>query len=101
MLTAFLKIYWNKLKNSSVYKTLINNWFLVAFFLVLSILLLKSYFAILFIFVYGFYLFKTEKKILYISLIIIFLCIIRYTFIEIKYESENIDSVIGYVKDVK
>ncbi len=101
MLTAYRKIFWNKLKNSSAYKALLNNWFLVAFFLLLFIIAYKCIVAVFLFIAYALYLFKKNRMIFYAGLTVTLLFITRFAYEEKKYEPAPVDDAIGFVTDVK
>jgi competence protein ComEC len=101
MLTAYRKICWNRLKRSSVYKALLNNWFLAGLFLVLAIASYKSVLALGILLVYSRYLYKQDKRIFLIGIVITAIFAGRFAYMKLTYRVVSTDEVIGYVRDVK
>ena len=91
MFRVYPKIFLNKLKNTSVYKVLLNNIFLVAIFVLFFLLLLNNILALLPFGIFGYYLYRRNKIILRGALIIIIIIFVHYLFLEVTVKSD-IDS---------
>lgn len=91
MCRVYPKIFLNKLKNTSVYKVLLNNIFLVAIFVLFFLLLLNNILALLPFGIFGYYLYRRNKIILRGALIIIIIIFVHYLFLEVTVKSD-IDS---------
>lgn len=94
MLVVFLKTYFNKLKNSSVYKSLLNNYFIIGFYLLLFLFTLNNLLAIIIFTIYGLYIFKKSKIISYLSFCLIIMVLARFLYLEsiTTYQEKNMEA---------
>ena len=86
-----------KLKTTSLYRLLVNNLFLIAFGIILTLLFLDSFFFIIFLVLYLVYLYKKNRKIMIINLI---LCILVFCLFLLKKQiifDKSLTTFKGYV----
>lgn len=102
MLVVFLKTYFNKLKNSSAYKALLNNYFIIGFYLLLFLITLNNLWAFIILAIYGVYIFRKNKLISYLSLGLMIIILARFIYFESisEYHENNIEEgkVVELVK---
>lgn len=101
MLMEYLKIFITKLKNSYVYKQLINNYFLLAFFILLILITLNHIIGIVLLIGYSIYLLEKDKILLNLSLILSFLIIGSYFYLEFTMNNNNIIFNHGKVVEIE
>lgn len=97
MWKEYLRLYINKLKNSSLYKEFLNNYFLISFFIVLGLLSKSSTIWLIILFIYCIYLARTSKNILIISLLIFGIIFIKKIIIDNNYYELKDNEIIGEV----
>lgn len=85
-----------KLKTLLLYKTLLNNYFLVAIFLFLVIFSFQHYLLILLLIIYGIYLYKQSKIIFIFSIVISIICLCTYVIIG-NYKIKEQDKYLGQI----
>lgn len=95
-----MKIYISKLKNSSVYKELLNNFFLLSIYILLFLLSFIYYLCIVFVIIYSYYLFKNSKIILKVSIILSILILSHFLYLKASYSYVYIDNISGVVIEV-
>lgn len=100
MLKVYLKIFLTKLKNTYVYRNLLNNIIIIAFYLVLVALTINYLYVIILLLIYSYYLYKKNKYILFISAIISTIFIAYYIIIENMYSLKNDKIIEGYIIEV-
>jgi competence protein ComEC len=93
--------YITTLKNSSAYKLLLNNGFLVAFFLVLVAIAIHHWIAILFVIVFGIFLYSREIRLLYCSIVLSCVYLLHYGVLEMFTQPLQDPVYSGIVVDVK
>ena len=98
---VLLKIYITRIKNSFVYKLLLNNYFLLAFLLLLVLICVTNIICIIFLVIYIIYLYKNEKIIAYIGIGLSFIIIIHYYTLNLSYKYMYLDELSGVVVDLK
>lgn len=97
----YLRTLFAKLKNSSAYKTLLNNSFLPAFHLLLLILGIENPLGFIFYLLFGYWLYRKDKILFWCSLAVsmVFLCI--YLFLEVTYQFRLSEVIEGKIIDLK
>ena len=86
-----------KLKTTSLYRLLINNLFLIAISVLLTLCFLNHYIFIIFIILYYIFIYKKNKKLLIIIIIISLLLIISFYIKKVIIYDKNIDTFSGLV----
>ncbi|MDD3170885.1 MAG: DNA internalization-related competence protein ComEC/Rec2 [Bacilli bacterium] len=97
---GYLKLFLNKLKTTSVYRELINNVFLLAFFFLLLAISINHFFVVIFLGLYGFYVWKKSKTFFILMLTLGIIFIGHIYFLEINYSVETDGNIEGIVTDV-
>ena len=95
-----MKTYLNKLKNLSVYKLLLNNYFLIAFFSLLTLISIRNIICIIFLIIYSFYLYKESKQIFKLATIITTFILIHSIYLDITYDFLQLNEVSGEVIEI-
>src|SRR5690554_5515914 len=90
----------NKLKNLSVYKLLLNNYFLIAFFSLLTLISIRNIICIIFLIIYSFYLYKESKQIFILATIITTFILIHSIYLDITYDFLQLNEVSGEVIEI-
>src|SRR5690554_1839203 len=90
----------NKLKNLSVYKLLLNNYFLIAFFSLLTLISIRNIICIIFLIIYSFYLYKESKQIFKLATIITTFILIHSIYLDITYDFLQLNEVSGEVIEI-
>lgn len=98
---VLLKIYITKIKNSFVYKELLNNYFLVAFLLLLVLISITNYVCIVFLLIYIIYLYKQTKTITYIAIGLSLLLTSHFLFLNFSYKYLDKIELEGMVINIK
>lgn len=94
---ALLKTPLTKLKNSSVYKHFLNNYFLIAFLLLLVLLSIRNFLCIIFLIIYVLYLAKKSKTLTYAGIILGVVIFVYFLWLEHSYSYENTSEIKGEV----
>lgn len=95
-----MKLYINKLKNSFVYKELLNNYFLVSLVLLFSLLSFINYIWLIALITLCFYIYRNSKIIFIFSTILYILIIGYFLYINNQYEYLNVEEISGVVTEV-
>jgi len=96
-----MKIYINKLKNTSVYKLFLNNYFLIAFFVLLAFVSFINKFCILLLMIYGLHLFNKAKPIFSVSLVISIIILGHFFYLNYTYKLEEVTNLTGEIIEIK
>ncbi|MFA7507758.1 MAG: DUF4131 domain-containing protein, partial [Bacilli bacterium] len=96
MLVGFQVFYLKKLKTLLQYKILLNNYFLIAIFIFLTLFSIKHIIVIIFLIIYGIYLYKKSKFIFWCCFILSLFSVLIYL-ITINYKIEEKKHYYGQV----
>lgn len=98
MSVAYLKLYLTKLKNTSVYKKTLNNFFLFACFVFLFLCTIHHIWMGLVLISFGYYLYRQEKVLLYIACFLVMILFSHYYILEQIFNQERIE--VGEITEV-
>src|SRR5690554_1816691 len=94
---GLLKKYIAIIKNSSVYKDLLNNYFLLAFLLLLVLISYTNIICIIFLGYYLYYLYKKTKVIFYIGITFSIFISLNFLYLRCSYEYTYLEELSGRV----
>lgn len=94
---GLLKKYIAIIKNSSVYKDLLNNYFLLAFLLLLVLISYTNIICIIFLGYYLYYLYKKTKVIFYIGITFSIFISLNFLYLRCSYEYTYLEELSGKV----
>lgn len=97
---ASLKILLTKLKNQSVYKLFLNNYFLIAFLLLLVLLSIINIICSIFLVIYIIYLVKLSKPLTNAGIILGVVIFIHFLWLENSYSYDNLSVIRGEVIEI-
>ena len=91
MYKEYLKIYITRLKNTSVYKILLNNYFLIVLYIIFLLSTITRPVTCIIFIIYNIFLYKKSKEIIKVSLLFSFIILIIFLFIKltIPFNNEN------------
>lgn len=101
MLLVYLRIYLNRLKNLSVYKALLNNFFLIAFLITLLLFSLEFYIFLTILTFYFFYLFKHNKVVFAVGLLLSLVIALHYWYLNKNVQFTNYQKYEGKIIDIE
>ena len=93
--------YLTKLKMTSAYEKLVNNWFFVAFFIMLGALALNHWWVIFLVVGFGFWLWKAQKTLFYVSVVIMVIVTIIFICCCWRFQPVMDNEVTGMVVNVE
>jgi competence protein ComEC len=97
MLKGYLQQFTNKLKMTSVYRELINNYFVLAFALLLFAIFINHWIAFPFVIIYCFYCYRQNKEVFFLILLILLVFIVHFLLIKVNYSFKEAGEVKGII----
>ncbi len=97
MLKGYLQRFTNRLKMTSVYRELINNYFVLAFALLLFAIATNHWIAFPFVIIYCFYCYRQNREVFFIILVILLVFIVHFLFIKVNYFFKETNEVKGTI----
>ena len=101
MLIEYLKVYFQRLKNTSHYKIFINNCFLIVLFITLFLLTINYWLWLVLLVIYGIYIWKNSKIIFIVALVIIAIISVELLVYHFTYEFNSEDIIEGRVLELE
>ncbi|MDD3348778.1 MAG: DNA internalization-related competence protein ComEC/Rec2 [Bacilli bacterium] len=101
MLKGYLKRFTNRLKMTYVYRELINNYFVIAFALLLFAIFINHFMAIGFVVLYCLYLYRQSKEVFLILMMIFLAFTIHFLIIKINYYVKETNEIEGTIIQIE
>ncbi len=95
-----MKLHISKLKNSSVYKLLLNNYFLISISVLFTILAYNNILWLIALIIYSFYIYRKNKILFYICSGVALIILVHYIVIDLTYEYVDREEIEGYIIEV-